>query len=91
MRKLICVLGLTLASAAAPDKYRIVPGQGFGPFTGKMTVAQLEKLVRPEEFGTNDSGVSLYFMDPPRRVSVTLDKKQHIRSMGASKKRLRLV
>ena len=81
MKKLFVLLALALAASAAPDQYRIFPGRGFGPFTSKMTVQQLEKLVRPEEFGTNDSGVSLYFMDPPKRVSVVLDKKKRIVSM----------
>jgi len=81
MKKLLVLLALSLTSAAAPDKYRIVPGQGFGPFTGNQTVAQLEKLVRPEEFGTDETGVTLYFMDPLQRVAVTLDKKKHVRSM----------
>ena len=81
MKKLLILLALGLTSTAAPDKYRIVPGQGFGPFTRSKTLAQLEKLVAPEEFATNESGVTLYFLDPPKRVAVTLDKQNRVRSM----------
>ncbi|MFN8611295.1 MAG: hypothetical protein U0931_27370 [Vulcanimicrobiota bacterium] len=79
--KAIVGVSVFLTASAAPGPYRIYPGRGFGPFSSKMSVSQLEKLVRPEEFGTNDSGVCLYFMDPQKRVTVVLDKKQRIVSM----------
>ncbi|MBS2040926.1 hypothetical protein JST97_38425 [bacterium] len=81
MKRFLVLFALAVAGSAAPDRYRILPGRGFGPFTSKMSPTQLEKLVRPEEFGTNETGVTLYFMDPPKRISVTLDKQKHIRSM----------
>lgn len=79
--KWMLMVGLSLGASAAPGELRILPGVGFGRFTSKLSPSQMQKMVRPEEFGINDSGLCLYFMQPQKRITVVLDSKQKVVSM----------
>jgi hypothetical protein len=73
------------AAVAAPDPYRIEPGRGFGSFGPQLTLAEIEKKLPQGQYMEGETGgrksVTLYAMEPGRRVTVFFHPQGRIRSM----------
>lgn len=79
---LLLVMGLVLSQArAVPDGDVIVIGQGFGPFRAALGEAGMQSLLDESEVGYAGEGFSLYFLQPERRVDVSLGPEGQIREM----------
>ena len=88
MNRLAAVLlgMLTVGAEARPDAFVIQPGRGFGAFRATMSLAEIEKRLKPGEFGEGTSDgkpdAVIYMMDPDKRITLLLDAHQKIRSMS---------
>jgi len=83
MRTLSKVLLVGLLSITArADDFLIVPGKGFGPFGPALSLARMEKMLPPGQFMSGDHSVSLWAMEPSKRINLRLDGEGKIRTMS---------
>ena len=81
----LLIVGLTFGLSAQPandSEGLIVPGQGFGKYRAELGAAGLRQLMEEGELGEDEmGGLGLFFMQPDRRVFVTVDATGRVRTM----------
>lgn len=81
-RILLLVVGLACTWAqAVTDSDLIILGQGFGRFRAALGEAGIQALLEESDVGYEGEGFSIYFLQPERRIDVSVSAQGHIREM----------